>query len=180
MLRVSVLSTCTREKARDHPRKLLRVDLEDTRRRMALEGALAPVALPASRLYTGLPQRRLQRGLRALRLARSSGGERRARVDLWFLSAGFGLVHEALPLVPYDCSFNGLDAAELAAWAEQLVVPDSMRIFLSGPAELRLVLLGDPYLRACALERDTPLAAPTLFVTSRRMASRLPLEPCAG
>ena len=168
MIDVSVLTICTREKRLDHPRKLVKRDFAELTRRLWREQELGHLATPAARLYTGLPQRRLLAGVGK---ARRSGA---ARVKLWILSAGYGLVHESMPLVPYDCSFNAMNASQLAEWSRHLCLPDTFPMFLSTPADLRLVLLTDPYLRACPLGDGLSLAAPTVFVVSRAMAPRLP------
>ncbi len=168
MIHVSLLTICTREKRFDHPRKLVKGDFETLTRRLWREGELGHLTTPAARLYTGLPQRRLLAGVGT---ARRSG---EVKADLWILSAGYGLVHESMPLVPYDCSFNGLSAAQLREWSKHLSLPDTLQVLLGSPADLRLVLLTDPYLRACGLEPDTDLAAPTIFIVSRTMAPRLP------
>jgi hypothetical protein len=166
-MRISLVTICTREKRYDHPRKLVERDFAELSRRLWREDSLGHLRTPAGRFYTGLAQRRLDRGIGLARRAR-------LHVDLWILSAGYGLIHELMPVVPYDCSFNGLSATELARWSGHLCLPDTVPMFLEAPADLRLVLLTDPYLRACGLHRDTPLAASTIFVVSRRMAHRLP------
>ena len=166
-MRTSVLTICTREKLHDHPRKLILRDFAELSRRLWREDELAWLRTPAGRFYTGLPMRRLGRGIGLARRARHE-------VDFWVLSAGYGLISEAMPVVPYDCSFNGMDAARLAEWSQHLCLPDTVPMFLEAPADLRLVLLTDPYLRACQLDPSQTLGAPTIFVVSRRLAGRLP------
>ncbi len=170
MIRVSVVTICTREKRFHHPRQLVKSDFAELTRRLWREDELGHLATPAARLYTGLPQRRLLAGVAK---ARQSG---EVRVDLWILSAGYGLVHESMPLVPYDCSFNGMSSTALCEWSRHLGLHESFPMFLEAPADLRLVLLTDPYLRACDLAFDDLLAAPTVFVVSRAMASKLPAD----
>lgn len=167
-MRVSIVSICTREKLYDHPRKLTRQDFAQLSRRLWREDELGHLRTPAGRFYTGLPQRRLGAGVG---VARRAG----VVVDSWILSAGYGLIHELLPVVPYDCSFNGMSAEQLRAWSAHLCLPDTVPMFLEAPADLRLVLLTDPYLRACQLRRDLRLEAPTVFVVSQRLAPRLPV-----
>jgi hypothetical protein len=166
-MRISLLTICTREKLHDHPRKLTQRDFAELSRRLWREDELAWLRTPAGGFYTGLPMRRLGRGI---------GLARRARlvVDSWILSAGYGLISEAMPVVPYDCSFNGMGAVALAEWSRHLSLPDTVPMFLEAPADLRLVMLTDPYLRACPLAPDAPLGAPTVFVVSRRCAGRMP------
>jgi len=166
-MRVSVVTICTREKLYDHPRKLVQQDFASLTRRLWREDELGHLRTPVGRFYVGLPQRRLGPGIG---VARRAG----VAVDLWVLSAGYGLVHEHMSVVPYDHSFNGMSKDELQAWSSHLCLPDTVPMFLEAPADLRLVLLTDPYLRACQLAPDLTLGAPTVFVVSRRMAGRVP------
>ncbi len=166
-MRVSLLTICTREKRFEHPRKLTQRDFAEPMRRLWREDELGHLRTAAGLFYIGLPQRRLNRGIGLARRAR-------LQVDQWILSAGYGLIHESMPVVPYDCSFNGMDAPRLREWGQHLSLPDTAPMFLGDPADLRLVMLTDPYLRACQLGSGTPLGAPTVFVVSRRVAAHLP------
>ncbi len=166
-MRVSLVTICTREKLYDHPRKLTQSDFQQLTRRLWREDELGHLRTPAGLFYVGLPQRRLNRGIGLARRAR-------IEVDQWVLSAGYGLIHESMAVVPYDISFNGMDAARRRSWGEHLSLPDTMSIFLEAPADLRLVLLTDPYLQACQLSADAPLGAPTVCVVSARGASWVP------
>jgi hypothetical protein len=166
-MRISLLTICTREKRFEHPRKLILRDFAEPMRRLWRVDSLGHLRTAAGLFYTGLPQRRLNRGIGLARRAR-------LQVDQWILSAGYGLIHESMPVVPYDCSFNGMEAARLREWGRHLGLPDTVPMLLGDAADLRLVLLTDPYLRACQLEAATPLGAPTVFVVSRRVAAGLP------
>ena len=172
-LHISLVSICTRQKANQHPHPLRREDLADPERLERRWRELEPLALPAQELYVGPPQRQLMPAVAAFRQAGLG------TLDLRYLSAGFGLVPGQRPLVPYDCTFKGMGAAGLHAWARHLGVPAAMRAWLAQEADLRLVLLTDDYLRACGDLRQVSLGAPTLFVLSRRMLPRLPRHPLA-
>ncbi|MBN2801019.1 MAG: hypothetical protein JXX28_17910 [Deltaproteobacteria bacterium] len=169
-MKIRILTSCTRLKALHHPEPLRLPDFQQGGAHLlARSQALAREAgsLPAGELYTGAQHLELLRGVRA---GRAAGLE----LELWVLSAGYGLIPEDRPLVPYDVTFNGMRAAEERAWAEHLGLPQAMREWLAQPADQALVLLGVPYLRACALSADTPLGAPTAFTTGPRAARRLP------
>jgi len=174
LLSVSVLTICTREKARSHPRQLLREDFALASRRQLRQRELDHLAMPAGRFYRGPPQRRLEPGLQALRAAEDARGAPLARVELHIVSAGYGLLGEHDRVVPYDCSFHGLGAAALRAWADHLALPRSGQQLLRSPCDLRLVLLIDPYLAALQLPTELELGGPTIFVVSRRAVGRLP------
>lgn len=44
-------------------------------------------------------------------------------IDLWILSAGYGLILGSQEIVPYECTFQGMKTAELREWAAYLQVP---------------------------------------------------------
>ena len=140
------------------------------------ERQLRDVALPAEDMYTGEQHLRLMRGVRALR--RSSGDEGTAiQLDLWILSAGFGLVPANRMLPPYECSFTDMRMNELRAWSRHLGVPVELRNILAEPFHLGLVLLGKKYLAACELDDRIVLGGPTLILTGQKAAAKLPELP---
>jgi len=48
-------------------------------------------------------------------------------VDLWVLSAGYGLIQGDREIVPYECTFSGMRAKEVDEWAQHLRIPDDAR-----------------------------------------------------
>lgn len=87
-------------------------------------------------------------------------------VELWILSAGYGLISGDRQIVPYECTFQGMKTAELRQWAEHLCITERAQKFLAQPADLNLILLGDSYLKALCLDDSFQILAPTLFLTS--------------
>jgi hypothetical protein len=71
-------------------------------------GELEKYRLPAGQLYRGRQHIQLMKGIELLR--RTFGPE---VVDLFILSAGFGLVPEHQPLPPYNATFSGLPPASI-------------------------------------------------------------------
>ena len=171
-MRILIVTSCTGEKAARHDRALTLADFRQgpehvTRR----EQEFADLLMPAERLYTGEQHARLLRGLRAFRERRSGDG---STIDLRILSAGYGLIPHDRPLAPYECTFQGMARHELREWADRLGVPAAIRRVLAGPYDLGLVLLGDAYLRACALDDAVRLGGPTIFFCGARAAAQLP------
>lgn len=169
-MRILVLTSCTGVKAVTHPRPLTQRDFRQGPAHVAeRERQLAELLRPAEELYTGQQHARLMRGTHALR--------KRAAVEVFILSAGYGIVSGRQPLAPYECTFTGMSATALRRWAETLGVPQRVRSLLAEPYDLRLVLLGDTYLKACGLGPDLRLAGPTVFLCGTAAARQLPVAP---
>lgn len=171
--RLLVLTSCTGEKSVDDVRRLTGDDFARGASHVkARERELKKLLTSAQDLYTGLQHVRLMRGVKALRAARPD-----LALDLWVLSAGYGLVPAGRTLAPYEATFSGMRKAELQAWAEHLHVPQDVRRLLAEPYDLALVLLGDDYLTACGLDDTVTLGGPTLVFGGKAGAARLPRLP---
>lgn len=134
--------------------------------------ALAPgEKAAAERLYGGQHHLRLMRGVEQLR---GTG----ARVDLWIVSAGHGLVHGSTPLAPYERTFQGRRATERNAMSSELGIPTAIRTVLATNADLAIVLLGEDYLQACQLGDDIAPGSPTLVFAAA--SASLALRHIAG
>lgn len=168
--KILIVTSCTGEKAVEHENELTINDLrQDKAHIKAREAELADIMLPAEKLYTGLQHARLMRGVQAIRANKDF------TIDLYVLSAGYGLVRGSKKLAPYDATFNGMKTKQLAEWAHHLNVPRDIRKVLSKSYDLILVLLGDGYLRACQLDDDVALGGSAIFFTGKASANRLPI-----
>ena len=167
--RVLVITSCTGEKAVSRPDGLTTPDFLSGPDHLAARHAeLAEHLRSARDLYSGQQHLRLMRGVRH---AEASGS---VAVDLRVLSAGYGLVSGDADLAPYECTFRWMKRADLREHARAVGIPEAVRAALAEPADLALVLLGDDYLEACALDDDVRTAAPTVVFCGKRAASRLP------
>jgi hypothetical protein len=170
-MKIRVITSCTGEKQHSPENQLTQGDFEylhEPAQFKLLEERLAEFRMPAENLYTGQQHVRLMEGVRDLREVRGADS-----VDLWTLSAGYGLIPGNREIVPYECTFQGMKAKEIDAWAKHLHVPQDVRELLAQPADMILVLLGDSYLRALALDDDVTFAAPTLFFIGRTSRKRI-------
>src|SRR5438067_2531132 len=68
---------------------------------------LADWLTPAESLYAGGQHGALMNGIEAIRSRTKKDGSP-FEIDLWILSAGFGLVSGHAKLPPYDCTFNDM------------------------------------------------------------------------
>lgn len=163
------ITSCTGEKASSPGNQLV---LEDFVRGGAhlskREKELKAFALPAGAIYTGQQHVRLMRGIEAVK------GDDAPTVDLHILSAGYGMIPADRSVVPYECTFATMKSKELRQWADRLGVPEGFRETVKAPYDLGLILLGDNYLEACALDATVDFGGPTLLFCGTGMAKKLP------
>ncbi len=173
-MRLLIITSCTGEKFVESERRLMQSDLSQGPDRVAeRERELADLMRPAAELYSGEQHVRLMRGVRAYRELAPLNGDGPS-LSLWILSAGYGLVPHDRQLAPYECTFATMRKKELRAWADQLNVPADIRRVLAQPYDLGLLLLGDSYLEACALDRAVALGGPTIALCGANTAKRMP------
>ena len=168
-MKLLILTSCTGEKSIQSEKQLTLADFQKgLAYRQARETDLAPLLTPAEDLYTGMQHLRLMRGVTAAR------GRPDLIVDLQIVSAGYGLVAGSRLLAPYEATFIGMKRAEARAWASQLNLAADVRALLGQPYDLGLVLLGDDYLEALAIDETVKLGGPTLLFCGKASAARLP------
>lgn len=124
--------------------------------------------IAARQLYTGLEHKMTRSGVDA---ARANGH----RVDWRILSAGFGLVKELDPLYPYECTFKGMRRHVAEEWGRTLRIKESYDKAMCDTAALKIVALGEEYLRQLY-----PLSARLqsrhrafVYLTSAKLAEQL-------
>ena len=168
-MKILVITSCTGEKAVDSPDQLTLADFKQGHAHVATrEAALAALLTPAELLYSGMQHQRLMRGVQAARAKVD------LVVDLNIVSAGYGLIPGAKLLAPYEATFIGMKKPEARDWAKQLNLAHDVRQLLAHPYDLGLVLLGDDYLEALALDGGVKLGGPTILFCGKASAARLP------
>ena len=128
--------------------------------------------MPAERMYLGEQHRRLMRGVDRFR--RTIGDP---QIDLRIVSAGHGLIRGHSPTTPYDESFSGLGRHAIAARAESLGIPEAVADALEHPYVLALLLLGDDYMNAAAIDGKSAMGGPTIAFGGTGLAARLGSHP---
>lgn len=170
-MKILIITSCTGEKAHAPHNQLTQADFEllhDEQIFRQKEQALSEFSTKAEDLYTGQQHVRLMNGIR------SFGPE---NVDLWILSAGYGLIPGNRQIAPYECTFATMKTKELKTWSDHLHVPQDIRKVLSQQYDLALVLLGDGYLKSCQLNDKVTLGGPTLLFCGGNMAPHIPDLP---
>jgi hypothetical protein len=163
-MKVLIITSCTGEKLHSPNHQLTQGDfrlLHDNNEFQSLEDTLSEYRTSAEEIYTGQQHIRLMQGVRELRNSSS-----KIDVQVWILSAGYGFIPGHRPIVPYECTFQGMKKGELRKWADYLNVADQSKNLFSEDADLILVLLGDSYLKALNLDDSMEFKSPTLFLTS--------------
>ena len=127
-----------------------------------------PIA--AEDLYTGEQHVRLMRGVRAYRAA----GEPVGRLDLRIVSAGLGLLSAGDMVRGYERTFATMTRREARQAAIDLGIPQALRDALAPPLRLGLLLLGEDYLRACALPNDLAVGGPVVAIVGSSSARLVP------
>lgn len=165
-MKIIVITSCTGRKALSCQDQLTIDDFKHGKEHVATrEGELAAFLAPAEEMYTGEQHLRLMRGVK---YARTAGYE----VDVWIVSAGYGLIHGSQVIAPYNVTFSNMRPAQLRDWSLHLGVHQSLRNLLKQPADGALVLLGDRYLQAAALEHVTDVAYPAWAICGAGSTNR--------
>lgn len=176
-MRILVITSCTGEKAVTSDQALTLDDFALGGKHLKQrEKELKDLMRPAEDLYTGQQHVRLMRGVQSIREHGSSNGTP-LKLDLWVLSAGYGLVPGDRKLAPYECTFQGMKSKELREWADKLKVPEQFRELVAAKYDLGLILLGDSYLSVCRVDNTVIFGGPTLLFCGSGVASRLPALP---
>lgn len=149
MLKLLVVTSCTGEKKYHPENQLIQDDFEDKDRLVQREKELAEYRCAAGEMYTGLQHLRLMEGIRTLR--KQFGVD---FVNLYVVSAGYGLIPESKPIVPYEVTFNTMNNGAIADWSRQIGIHEALEELIP-KYDLVLFLLGDKYLRAIDLPLQT-------------------------
>jgi hypothetical protein len=168
-MKILIVTSCTGEKATESPEQLTLDDFRKGKSHVAMcEAKLESLMLPAESLYTGMQHQRLMRGVA---VARGNSG---LEINLNIVSAGYGLVPGSQKLLPYEATFIGMKTVEAREWAKHLKLAHDVRDLLAQPYDLALILLGDDYLQALALDSDVTLGGPTILFCGKGSAAKLP------
>jgi hypothetical protein len=168
-LKILIITSCTGEKVVEHSDQLTLDDFKSGPKHVAQrEKELKQLCRTAGEIYTGEQHVRLLRGVEAVR------NEKKDRVELHVLSAGYGVIPESRLVAPYETTFATMKTKELRDWADALKVPEDFRKTVEGKYDLGLILLGDNYLQACAVDASIKFGGPTLLFCGTGMAKKLP------
>jgi len=153
--RVLVVSSCTGRKRHKPVDQLVKYDFENPERLRDRFDEFSEYACSADEMYIGQQHLRLMRGIALLR-------ESGIYVDLWILSAGYGLIPGDQVIIPYECTFDSMNAKEIDEWAEHLSIPKTFRTILRR-YQFGVILLGKKYLRSVQIQKEEKFPIPLVF-----------------
>lgn len=163
-MKIRIITSCTNQKYY-MPDNALRQEefgqAQDIDRFQARTAELKEYCLSAEKMYVGQQHIPLMAGINQLR--RVLGED---VIDLWIVSAGYGLIGGNCDIVPYEATFEGMKGRLIDEWSQYLGIPETARELLARPADLTVVLVGEAYLRALSLDEQVVYGAPTLVFTS--------------
>ncbi len=148
MIKTLIITSCTGEKKFHPENQLVQDDFIDKSKLKLREKELKEYCCPAGTMYTGMQHLRLMEGIESLRQKFGLN-----IVDLCIVSAGYGMIEESKMIVPYEVTFNTMNAAGIAEWSKKLSIHDSLKKTIH-KYDLVFFLLGDKYLRASSLSLD--------------------------
>lgn len=163
-LKVTIITSCTGEKKYSPESQLKQEDftsIHETENFKAKEDALSEYRTSAEEIYTGQQHLRLMKGVGLYR--ENFGNE---NVNLWILSAGYGMIPAGKEVIPYECTFQGMKPSEIKEWSAHLNIKETARKVFAEKSDLTIVLLGDSYLKALDLDDKFEFAGPTIFLCS--------------
>jgi len=159
-MRLQIITSCTGKKKFSPKKQLTQSDFSSPKLVKKKTKRLKKYELPAGSMYTGEQHIRLMKGIKRARTTS-------AKVVLKIVSAGYGLLDESTPIVPYNITFSSMKAKELKSWSSQLSLRRSFEKAINNPkVDLNLILLGSEYLKALQLPTGFNFRRPTIFVVS--------------
>ncbi len=172
MLKTLVITSCTGEKLYHPENQLVQADFTDSELLAKREAELSEYKTPAGKIYTGMQHLRLMEGVSALR---KTFGE--DVVDLFIVSAGYGVISEKKEVVPYEVTFNTMNGTAITNWSTQLEIHQDLNALVA-QYDLVFFLLGDKYLRAVNLPLESARDdQKLLFFASGTSKKMIPSRP---
>jgi hypothetical protein len=165
--KILVLTNCTAEKAVDIDivkSVLARVGLQipsfDLEKEKIYREVLKEFIKPAGEIYTGKTFRAV---LKLVEKLRSCG----KIVDVYFISARYGIINEKDLIIPYDATLKGMRSKEIRMWAEKRMVNHKIHnIFINRGYDLAIIILPKEYAQAI-IEVLRKQLTPMILITSK-------------
>lgn len=130
------------------------------------------VRASAEELYVGKQHEALMRGVLKFRKT-----ERCDWCRIHVVSAKHGFVHGEQTLDPYERTFTNRGLQYIRAQADELQLPSvAARWWRWSEPDLKVMLLGNEYLEACAFDWERPPTCPTVVMCSPSWAARIPQQ----
>ena len=170
-MKILVITSCTSWKKHKPANQLQPEDFLSTERLAAKSTELKSYETAAAEMYTGRQHTLLMTGLEQIR---ESYGQK--VVDLYIISAGYGLLNESDVILPYNVTFAGLRKTELVACSNRLQLHERVET-LTDNYDLVFFLLGAEYVQALQLPFKVPEAVTQIFLLGTGSKNLVPNLP---
>lgn len=172
-MKILIITSCTGAKKYKPDNQLTQDDFKKlgTEAFKRREKTLEDFKLPAKEMYKGQQHVHLLKGLELIRIACP-----KITIDLKIVSAGYGLLDENSPILPYEQTFNNMKAKEIRSWAYFLKIPLKIVSTISN-YDLNIFLLGKEYIKAINFPKTLSISGNCIFLTGKGSAPYLPTGP---
>ena len=170
-MRILVITSCTGRKKHKLPNQLKYEDFASPERLHQRTAELKDFEIPAAEMYTGQQHQHLMAGLEEVRKVYGS-----AVVDLYIISAGYGLLAEDDVIVPYNVTFSGLNKGNLLARSNSLQLHKHVETLIVG-YDLVFFLLGKEYVQALQIPLEVPDTVTQIFLLGIGYKKLIPDSP---
>lgn len=169
--RVLVITSCTGEKKYSPDTQLVQDDFQDAATLSKREEELSAYQTTAGQMYTGRQHLALMNGVEMYR----QSGHANA-IDVMILSAGYGMLEEETPIVPYEVTFNTMKSKELLEWSAHLQITSTLQEKIK-EYDLIFFLLGNKYMKAVQWPIQVRDDQKLIFFASESSLSLLERQP---
>ena len=170
-MKILVITSCTSKKKYKPANQLQPENFFSAERRAVRSTELKSYEISAAKMYTGQQHTLLMEGLEQIR---ESYG--RKVVDLYIISAGYGLLNESDVIVPYNVTFSGLKKPELLARSNSLQLHEKVQTVIAN-YDLVFFLLGKEYVQALQLPFQVPDTITQIFLLGTGYRKLIPDAP---
>lgn len=172
-MRVLVVGSCGKKKVYDSPAQPLCHDIDERHDINYWKHRFRSKCKPARDMYTGPQNVELVKAIDILRTIPW------LKVELAFVSAGFGLLTEDDLVPPYDCSFARMKIDDVRKRSHELRIQISFLDLISKGFDLIYLALGKRYLVALGKDCLSALQSPTILFHGSE-SDYLIRVPCAA
>ena len=124
--------------------------------------------VPAVEMYTGAQHRLLMEGLEQVRAR-----YKEEVIDLYIISAGYGLLNESDVIAPYNVTFTGLNKKKLLARSNSLQLHEQVEALIAH-YDFVFFLLGEKYIRALQLPFEGSDTGTQIFLLGKGYRKLIP------
>jgi hypothetical protein len=165
-LKIRIITSCTGKKIVKHENQ---PDYNGVR--AILEGKISSdeLSLPmisAGKLYSGRQHLQVMKGIY------NYDGD----VDLWILSAAFGLIPQDEMIFPYDATFSGKNKNLIISLSQKMGIPSSMEKLLREKTDITLILLGKEYLQAAQISHEIKSKGVVYYLAAPSVKTLIPRD----